>query len=79
MGCEFIQLPGGGSAVICGQRPAKPKPCWECTRPHQFLCDGPSLAGKKGDCNRPLCADHRTPAGAGVDYCSEHAAVLRLL
>ena len=77
MGCEEIRTPTG-YAIICGRRPPKPKPCWQCDRPHGFLCDGPSPTGK-GDCNRPLCALHRVQAGVGVDYCSEHAAALRLL
>ena len=77
MGCETIRTPNG-VMTICGRRPPKPKPCWQCTNPHRFLCDGPSPTGK-GDCNRPLCAQHRTQAGVGVDYCSEHAEMLRLL
>lgn len=78
MPCEFIRFPNGGSGIICGPRSrAKPKPCWECDRPHKFLCDGPSPTGK-GDCDRPLCAHHRTQGGAGVDYCREHAGTLKL-
>ena len=76
MPCQFIRI-GKGSAFICGPRP-KPKPCWECHRPGAFQCDGPSFSGK-GDCNRYLCVHHRTQAGAGVDYCRDHAASLRLL
>lgn len=75
MGCESIRTPTF-TGFTCGPRP-RVKPCWECWTPHQFLCDGPSRTGK-GTCNRPLCTDHRTPAGAGVDYCKEHAKVLRL-
>lgn len=40
-----------------------------------FQCDGPSPTGK-GDCDRYLCAFHRTQAGVGVDYCIEHATRL---
>ena len=74
MPCEIVRFANGGTAIICGPRSrAKPKPCWECHRPGLFLCDGPSPTGK-GDCDRPLCVQHRTQAGAGVDYCSECAA-----
>ena len=58
--------PEGGYGIMC------PEPCWQCHRPHQFLCDGPSPTGK-GECDRLLCVHHRTSAGAGVDYCIEHA------
>ena len=42
------------------------------------LKGGPSSTEKE-DCGRPLCALHRTRAGAGVDFCREHAAAHRLL
>ena len=75
MPCQFIRFPNGGSGIICGPRSrAKPKPCWECHRPGLFLCDGPSNNISTRGCNRPLCVQHRTQAGAGVDYCSECAA-----
>ena len=78
MPCQLVRT-STGSAIVCGPRSrAKPKPCWECPRPGSFQCDGPSPTGK-GDCNRPLCAHHRTPASAGVDYCRDHAGTLRLL
>lgn len=67
MPCQFIRFPGGGRGIICGPR-SRAKPCWECARPHQFLCDGPTT---KGTCDRPLCALHRVRAEAGVDYCRE--------
>lgn len=57
---------------------SKPKPCWECNRPGLFQCDGPSPTGKD-DCNRYLCAFHRIPAGAGVDYCRQHTISMKLL
>ena len=79
MPCQFIRFPKGGSAIFCGPRSrAQSKPCWECRRAGAFQCDGPSSTGK-GDCSRYLCVQHRTQAGAGVDYCSEHAGMLRLL
>ena len=76
MPCEVVRFPNGSSGIVCGPRSrAKPKSCWECARPSQFLCDGPSPTGK-GECDRPLCVHHRTSAGAGVDYCIEHAVRL---
>ena len=79
MPCQFIRFLNGGSGIICGPRSrAKPKPCWECDRSGAFQCDGPSSTSE-GDCNRYLCVQHRTQAGAGVDYCREHAGTLRLL
>ena len=77
MGCETRPTPTG-YAIICGRRPPKAAPCWQCPNPHRFLCDGPGPNGR-GECNRRLCAEHRSTAGAGVDYCDEHANVLRLL
>ena len=76
MPCRFIRFPDG-AAIICGPK-TRVKPCWACPRPGLFLCDGPSPTGK-GDCDRPLCTHHRTQAGAGVDYCYEHAGSPRLL
>ena len=78
MPCQLVRTPTG-IQIICGPPSrAKPKLCWECHRPGLFLCDGRSATDKAG-CDRPLCAHHRTQAGAGVDYCREHAGTLRLL
>ena len=77
MPCQFIRFPNGGSAIICGpRRLVKPTACWECPRPGAFQCDGPVGTTT---CNRYLCVHHRTGAGAGVDYCRDHAGTLRLL
>ncbi len=34
-------MPGGGTAIVCGDRPRPPKLCLWCARPHTRLCDFP--------------------------------------
>lgn len=82
MPCEFFQFDtprGKTSGIICGPR-RRMAPCTYCPKAHTHLCDYPTIpirqGGAAGPCDRKLCADHRTPGEAGLDYCPEHAKLL---
>ncbi len=74
MPCNHINLPGGGSAIICSRSSQK-----RCAggRPATKLCDFPLAGTKAGKtCDKPLCvvcAVHREP---DIDYCRPHAELL---
>lgn len=78
MGCEVVNFPGGGGAIICGRRRSRPKRCHYCNRPSGWLCDftTPSIiTGAKGagkTCDLPICAFHRVSQGVEVDWCAQH-------
>ena len=78
MNCETIEIPLGDGTVargiICGGR-RRPR-CHKCGRPSEAQCDfpiGKTARGKRRDCDRHLCDDHRhrgiTP---NVDFCDDH-------
>lgn len=73
MTCEFISLPGGGTAVVCSDR--KRIRCAYCEAWSTKLCDGPPPAGsRKKTCDKPLCPAHAAHVeGQDLDYCPEHA------
>ncbi len=68
MGCDFIRLPGGASAVVCsrGRRPSAR--CSSCGRPGADLfCDGPKPSGRT--CDAPVCRKCAHHVGANRDLC----------
>lgn len=70
MTCEFVKLPSGETAIICGRK-SKPKACF-CGKPATRLCDFPK--NKLGDtCDRPLCDEHAQRIDADHDLCPKHA------
>lgn len=81
MGCERVEMPGGGTAVLCsrGGKGSRPKPCGVagCERPSVALCDRPVWRGpgQSRTCDAPICEGHRTAIGRDVDLCPPCAAV----
>lgn len=71
MTCEFVKLPGGGSAIICGRK-SKTQKC-ACGKPATRLCDHPSIK-RSGTCDRPLCDTCAVRIGPDTDYCPDHYA-----
>jgi hypothetical protein len=86
-----LELPGGGSAILCGVRGPRPPRCSLMLPPHPSLrpreagrcpfdavalCDYP--AGRGRTCSAKICGAHATKVGQR-DYCPTHAGrVLQL-
>ena len=74
MTCEFIQLPGGGTMIVCS-RGRRSRPCAFCKATSSRLCDGPPPAkSRKKTCDKPLCATHATHDGPDRDLCPDCVA-----
>lgn len=72
MGCEKVDLLGGGFAIICSR--GRQRSCAYCRLPGIKLCDGPGA--KKGKtCDTPMCEAHAFHSGPEVDYCLDHRQV----
>jgi hypothetical protein len=78
MTCEWVKMPSGGMAMVCGPRQRRRK-CYVrgCPTPASFQCDFPI---GRGTCDRHVCAAHRSAqslplartGGSGIDFCPEH-------
>jgi hypothetical protein len=68
--CERIDLPGGGSALVCGLRAFR-KFC-ACGRQADFLCDWKVSARKSGTCDNPICSRHSRQVAPMKHLCPEH-------
>jgi hypothetical protein len=75
MPCKHIDLPGGGSAIVCSRetRMRRCSVCKRSTRDYR-LCDYP-IAGER-TCDRVLCAACAAHVEPDTDYCPDHAALL---
>jgi hypothetical protein len=73
MTCEFVQLPGGGTAIICtaGRR----KRC-ACGRLATLACDWKAPRKKSGTCDAPICDRCTTSPAPDKDLCAKHATAL---
>ncbi len=73
MVCEFVPLPGGGHAIICGSRPRRER-C-ACGHPATLLCDWkvPNGYRKSQTCDKPLCPSCTTSPAPDKDLCPHHA------
>lgn len=68
MGCERVQVPGGGSAIICGVRHRKCR----CGRRATLECDWKVPGRRSGTCDRPLCPRCSFSPAPGKDLCLDH-------
>lgn len=71
------KYPEGGGHIICLRRHRNyRRKCFYCNRPHEKLCDGPSLTAPSvvtKTCDRPLCSLHAYHVlGKDLDYCEDH-------
>lgn len=71
MTCEFVDLPGGGRAIICGRSHRPPK-CVGCGRPATQECDWKVKHKKSGTCDAPICTSCSTSPGPDKDICPKH-------
>lgn len=67
MTCEFLSLPGGGRAFVCG--PTKRCICGEKAT---LECDWKVQGKKSGTCDKRLCGRCTFSPRAGKDLCPEH-------
>ena len=71
MTCEHVQLPGGGSAIVCtsGRR----LKCVGCGKPARLLCDWKTPGVRNGTCDAPVCERCSTKPAPDKDLCPAHA------
>jgi hypothetical protein len=78
MGCHTIRLSDGTTAIVCGARQKRSKPCLYCQRPSTSQCDYPVFRkNKKGTCDTDMCDDCKQTIGEDLDLCRGHIAVWR--
>jgi len=70
--CSAIQLPGGGTAIVC--QDGRRQPCRWCSSPATKLCDGPPPQGsRRKTCDAPMCVTHAEHVeGQDLDRCPDH-------
>lgn len=71
MTCEFVQLPDGTRAIVCGPR-QRAKRC-ACGRKADLLCVWKVSSRKSGTCDKPICSLCATSPAPEKDLCPEHA------
>ena len=77
MTCNFLELPGGGTAIVC-TRGGRALLCQEpdCGDDHVALCDFPlGRPAPRATCDRRLCERHRRRRGK-LDYCPAHEKLI---
>lgn len=72
MTCEFLTLPNGARAIVCGS--FKHQKCG-CGRKATLLCDWktPNTVRKSQTCDAPLCDRCTTKPAPDKDLCKCHA------
>ncbi len=73
MACEHVELPGGGSAIVCGRRANR---C-ACGNRATLLCDWKVAGKRSGTCDAPLCDGCTHQPAAEKDLCPAHAKAWR--
>lgn len=75
MPCRPLDLGNGVTGFACS-RGERTKPCVECGRASNKLCDGELRGKMQGKtCDRPLCARCAIKVGPDKDLCHAHARV----
>jgi hypothetical protein len=70
MPCNTVQLPGGGTAIVCSRGPKRKRTkCFYCAKPAPYLCDHKEGGAR---CDRPICGDHAVSKGSDIDWCKIH-------
>lgn len=77
MACRTINLPGGGTMIVCGERRREPRTCKACGEPIAgavLLCDWKLTGAAAGrTCDAPLCARCATAVAEDKHLCPPHA------
>lgn len=73
MTCHGVQLPGGGSAIVCMPK-QRARKCSSCKGNADLLCDWKIPGKKSGTCDKPICARCSTKPMPDKDLCKAHAA-----
>lgn len=68
MTCTHVQLPDGGTAIVCG-----PTQRCKCGNKATLLCDWKVPSKKSGTCDAKLCAKCTSSPAPDKDLCSKHA------
>ena len=68
MTCQFLDLPDGTRAIVCG-----PTRRCRCGRKATLACDWKVPARKSGTCDRPICSRCATSPAPDKDICPDHA------
>ena len=71
MTCEHVQLPGGGTAIVCSS--GRAKRC-ACGRRATLECDWKVKERHSGTCDAPLCSSCTMSPAEGKDLCPDHVA-----
>lgn len=75
MTCQRVQIPGGGTAIVCG--PGRRKRC-ACGRQATLECDWKVKGKKSGTCDKGLCPRCTYVPAPEKDLCPKHAAEWQL-
>ena len=67
--CERIKTSDGVEFVVCGIRRQL---CIHCRHEAKFLCDW-KVKGRRGTCDRPICAAHAREVAPDKHLCGEHS------
>lgn len=71
MACDLVQLPRGGTAIVCSSGP-RPR-CDSCGRPAPYLCDWKVPEHRSGTCDAKICAICASNPAIEKHLCPEHA------
>lgn len=72
MTCHHVQMPGGGTAIVCTGR-ERPRKCCKCGGKATLLCDWKMPRRKSGTCDKPICDRCSTSPAPDKDLCPDHA------
>lgn len=70
MTCHLVQMPAGGSAIVCTT--SRRRRC-RCGRPAGLLCDWKVSSRKRGTCDAPICDRCAVSPAPDKDLCQDHA------
>ncbi len=74
MPCDFVKLPGGGTAIVCSRGHAVRRfsqKCAYCQNESSLLCDFKVGEGKT--CDKPICKRCSVHVGENLDHCRIHS------
>ena len=80
MGCAHVEIPGMGTAIVCGRGAGSPKPCVVCGQMATLQCDYPTRPKpSRARCNAHVCSACSVQVGEDRDWCHPCARMDALL